>query len=246
MQEPRNTFGTSEHKTQSFGAQRAYSIPEMTAESEPGLLLFEEISNSPRVGYWLRRLEEHDLELAHHSLLAGATASIFACSLNLDCHEQKVLVIGTLLHDIGKLQISPSLLHKTEPLTSDERMELERHPANGVLLLQEDGWESDIIEIVHHHHERLNGSGYPLGLHQAEIGRLVQMAALCDIFSALIEDRSYRPSTRKPIEKMRLMKDEIDGPLLNEFSHVVPKVAYRVQSRLKYKTEGGPYSAAHS
>jgi putative nucleotidyltransferase with HDIG domain len=218
----------------------------MTAKSEPALLLFEEMRSSPRVGYWLRRLEEHDLELAHHSLLAGATASIFACSLNLDCHERKLLVIGTLLHDVGKLQISPSLLHKTEPLTSDERMELERHPVNGVRLLQEAGWEPEVLEIVHHHHERLNGSGYPLGLHKAQIGRLVQMAALCDIFSALIEDRSYRPSTRKPIGMMRLMKDQIDGPLLSEFSHVVPKVAYRVQSRLKYKTEDGLYSAVHS
>jgi putative nucleotidyltransferase with HDIG domain len=198
----------------------------------------------------LTRIEEHDRGLFEHVLLAGAIASLFALAADLPPDQQRVIVTGTLLHDVGKLKIASGLLHKAGPLTQAERKEMERHPEYGLNMLQHGDWDPEVLDIVHLHHERLDGSGYPGGLRADKIGKLVRMVTLCDVFSALIEERSYRPRPRQPLEIMRVMDTELDLSLLALFSQSVPAFAYRAQRLLKVQVDGGlfaiPVSAVQS
>nr|WP_169315307.1 HD domain-containing phosphohydrolase [Terriglobus roseus] len=173
-----------------------------------------------------------------HSLLAGAIASVFARSVSLSTGDELLLVTGALLHDVGKVLIDRLILQKNGPLTSAERIELERHPEFGYRLLKEDGWDPAILELVHLHHERLDGSGYPHRFHAEKIGRLVRMVTLCDVFSALIEERSYRPSPRRPLEIMSVMTSELDGPLFGVFAEGVAELAFSAQRFLKLEMSG--------
>jgi len=205
---------------------------------ELGLRLFRKIRDKPRIKHWLNRMQSHDLQLFEHSLLAGAVASVFTRSLDLSSEDQHLLVTGALLHDVGKVSIDSLLLQKSGPLTSWERLELERHPELGYKLLAKDGWEPEILELVHLHHERLDGSGYPHGLLAERIGTLVRMVSVCDVFSALVEDRSYRPSPCRPLDIMGVMTSELDGALLGIFLEDAADLAFRAQRVLKLEMSG--------
>jgi HD-GYP domain-containing protein (c-di-GMP phosphodiesterase class II) len=211
-------------------------------EFERGLSFFEEIRSAPRVRNWLQQMKLHDIQLLQHSLLVGAIASLFTCSVRLSPAEKHLFVTGALLHDVGKVSISRQILQKCGPLTPNERRQLERHPELGQKLLCDDGWESEILELVHLHHERLDGSGYPNGLSAEGIGKLVRMVTLCDIFSALIEDRSYRPSPPKPLDIMEVMTSELDVTLFKVFSRKVPQLAYMAQKILKLEMSDASFA----
>ena len=205
----------------------------MNAELQLGMERFQTLRNSPELSHWLQRMYSHDRDLYRHSLLTGVMASLFCRSAALKERDAHLLVTGALLHDVGKLSIRRETLQKNGPLTLRERAELECHPERGTLLLQPEGWGTEVLDMVHHHHERLDGSGYPEGLADGSIRRLVRMLMLCDVFSALIEPRSYRPSPRRPIEIMAAMGEEFDGELLRAFSKDVPDLAYQAQKILQ-------------
>lgn len=210
----------------------------MDSDLEVGLRLFRKFRHSQRIERWLAEMQAHDLELFQHSLLAGAIASLFTRSVSLSPNEEQLLVTGALLHDVGKVTIDRQILQKSGPLTSPERLEVERHPEMGYRLLEKEGWEPEILELVHLHHERLDGSGYPHGFFAEKIGRLVRMVSLCDVFAALIEERSYRPSPRRPIDIMSVMTAELDDSLLGVFAQDVPHLAYSAQRILKLELSG--------
>lgn len=108
-------------------------------------------------------------------------------------HRLINLVIGAVLHDIGKTRIPMSILNKPGKLTADEFEIVKSHASMGAeILRQHGGFVKEVIDIAHYHHERWDGTGYPKGLKGVQIEKHVQIAAVCDVYDALTTSRSYK------------------------------------------------------
>jgi HD-GYP domain-containing protein (c-di-GMP phosphodiesterase class II) len=98
-----------------------------------------------------------------------------------------------MVHDIGKARVPIAILEKPTQLTDDEMAVMRMHPEFGLETLKNaSGLGQDMLDIVIHHHEYLDGSGYPHGLSASEISDFVRIATICDVFGALLERRAYK------------------------------------------------------
>jgi len=128
--------------------------------------------------------------------------------------------LGALLHDIGKSQIAPAILRSRGALTEGQWRIMKQHPCDGQRILEERGGVSDIaLDIVRHHHEKLDGSGYPDQLVDGSISPHSRVVAICDIFDALTTRRCYRDAMNS-FPSLRLMKEEFAGKIDAEFFRV--------------------------
>ena len=119
-------------------------------------------------------------------------AQVIAMQMGWQSGELSDLRYGTILHDIGKIQISESILRKEGPLDDDEWAEMKRHPQMGVDLIKDVDYLVRAIPIILHHHERWDGRGYPEGLSKEEIPLPARIASIADSFDAMTTVRSYR------------------------------------------------------
>jgi HD-GYP domain-containing protein (c-di-GMP phosphodiesterase class II) len=128
-----------------------------------------------------------------------------------------------MFHDIGKAKIPLAVLDKPGRLDNGERALIETHPAAGYNVLKGTGGiTSEILDAVRHHHEFLDGSGYPDALCAANISDIVRILTISDIFAALIEDRRYKPSMPRAqaYEILCGMRGKLEGPLVAAFRNV--------------------------
>lgn len=129
-----------------------------------------------------------------HCLLVTGVAVGFGIEVGFSGVDVSRLGIAATLHDIGKACIPLSILDKPGRLDASENEIMKRHPGTGYDLLKDiPGMTPEILDGVRHHHEYLDGSGYPDGLTSSKISDLVRLLTISDIFAALIEDRRYRP-----------------------------------------------------
>jgi hypothetical protein len=130
--------------------------------------------------------EEHTRRVALRSVQVGE-------ELGLPPGRLRTLATGGLLHDIGKLSVPDEVLKKPGALDQEEYELIQRHPENGRRLLRElGGFQDQVLRLVHDHHERLDGSGYPQGLSATELDLDTRILAVCDVYDALISTRVYR------------------------------------------------------
>lgn len=129
---------------------------------------------------------------------------------------------GLLLHDIGKLQIPPEILDKTDPLTEEECMLIVEHPQKGLAIVE--SWmdlSEDVRSILMNHHERLDGSGYPNGLSGGDISIPSRVCAIADTFDAITTNRSFqdRKSSFKALAEMKAheIPQRLDEKLFRDF-----------------------------
>jgi putative nucleotidyltransferase with HDIG domain len=140
-------------------------------------------------------LDARDRETEGHSIRVSQMACKLGEAMNIDAHELKALERGSLLHDIGKIGISDTILHKPGPLSDDEWKIMRLHPDIGAHIVEDIPFLQDTISIIQHHQERWDGSGYPAKLKGKEIPILARIFAVVDAFDALTSKRPYR----KPI-----------------------------------------------
>jgi len=145
----------------------------------------------------------------HHSTEIAELAKKVSAHLGYDEATQSKVFIAGLLHDVGKLDISTDILHKNGPLNPDERFEMNRHAYfTRKVLEQIDGFD-DIVNMAANHHEKIDGTGYSMGITGDDLSELEKLMAICDIFQALTEERPYRANMR--LEKVQsIMKDMVD------------------------------------
>jgi putative nucleotidyltransferase with HDIG domain len=130
--------------------------------------------------------EEHTRRVALRAVQVGD-------ELGLPSPQLRSLAVGGLLHDIGKLRCPDEILKKPGPLTDAEYAVVREHADAGRKLLKELGGFGDtVLRLVRNHHERLDGSGYPQGLTDAEIDLDTRILAVCDVYDALRSARVYR------------------------------------------------------
>ena len=139
------------------------------------------------------RLADKDTYTEEHTRRVALRAVQVGEELGLPPGRLRTLAVGGLLHDIGKLSIPDEILKKPGSLEPGEYAVIQRHPENGKSLLRELGGFADgVLRLVHDHHERLDGTGYPRGLREAELDLDTRILAVCDVYDALISTRVYR------------------------------------------------------
>jgi putative nucleotidyltransferase with HDIG domain len=172
---------------------------------------------------WLETVRRHHEGTFQHCLLVAGVTVDFGLSLGLAKPDIERLYSAAMFHDIGKAKIPLALLDKAGFLDDHERMLIETHPAAGHEILKENAAISpEILDAVRHHHEYLDGSGYPDALCDGSISDIVRILTISDIFSALIERRSYRPSMprERAYETLRDMHGKLEMPLVAAFRDV--------------------------
>lgn len=167
-----------------------------TVSQDAVLPLVEEISASvwrnPAALISVARLKTHDDYSYLHSVAVSALMLALARQLKLDERLVRMAGVGGLMHDLGKAFMPLEILNKPGRLTDEEFAVMKSHPAAGAQALQEGGCESDIVDIALHHHERMDGRGYPDGLREDEISLLSRMGAVCDVYDAVTSVRPYK------------------------------------------------------
>ncbi|PLV55732.1 HD-GYP domain-containing protein [Thermotoga sp. SG1] len=142
---------------------------------------------------------------AIHSRNVAKIAFLIGKKMGLKRKELKTLEMAGYLHDIGKIAVSEHVLNKSGKLSDEEFEIIKKHPVVGADILKEYSELSHVVPVILYHHERTDGSGYPLGLKNSEIPLLARILAVADVFDALTSDRPYRPAM-KPEDALSLIK----------------------------------------
>ena len=188
-----------------------------TAESRPlvgdlraaDLVAEEEAFLGARVRALTQRLHAKDESTEEHTRRVALRAVQVGEELGLAPGRLRALAIGGLLHDIGKLSVPERVLKKPGALDDEEFAVVKRHPEWGIKLLRElGGFAPAVHELVHNHHERLDGKGYPRGLTECELALDTRILTVCDVYDALVSPRVYRPAWSHDAA-MALLHDEV-------------------------------------
>ena len=175
---------------------------------------------------WLTTVRRHHEGTYQHCLLVTGVAVDFGLSLGMSKADVERLYSAAMFHDIGKARIPLAVLDKPGRLDDRERALIETHPAMGYdALTGTPGIAPEILDAVRHHHEYLDGSGYPDGLCADSIADIVRILTISDIFAALIEARTYKLTMPRATayEILMGMKGKLEGPLVEAFKEVALK-----------------------
>lgn len=168
-------------------------------------------------------LETRDLETSGHSERVVTYSLRLGREYGLDSHRMKALEFGSLLHDIGKIGVPDSILRKPAKLTDEEWVLMRQHPVHGQQILRGIEFLAGAARVVAQHHEKWDGSGYPLGLSADDIDLCARIFAVADAFDAMTSDRVYRKG--KPYAAAAQELDDWAG---KQFDPQVVKAFHRV------------------
>ncbi len=172
-----------------------------------------------------RAIEAKDSYTQGHVERVSRLAVSLGEHLGLPEEDIDALRKGGVLHDIGKIGVPDKILNKAGPLTSEERSIIRMHPDQGAKICEKLKSIRGAIPVIRHHHERMDGTGYPDQLSGEEIPLLARVMTIVDIYDALTTTRSYRK--RLPPEvALEIMRDEVnkgwwDKHVLNEFEDLL-------------------------
>ena len=172
---------------------------------------------------WLTTVGCHHVDSYRHCLFVTGFAVAFAQNLGMRDDDQRRLARAALLHDVGKAFIPVAILDKPGTLSEQEMAEVRLHPRRGYdALVAQGGFPAEMLDVVLHHHELLDGTGYPNGLRSNQISDIVRLTTIVDIYAALVEKRAYRlPFTHaRAFTLMEAMGGKLDQQLLQAFRPV--------------------------
>ncbi len=162
-----------------------------------------------------------------HSVRVGQLAMMLGEQVGVPDNLKQHLEIGGYLHDIGKIGVRDAVLLKPGALTPEERAMIEQHPRIGLDILAPVDLPKEVLAFVGSHHEKLDGSGYPLGIKGEELTIVTRIGTVADIYDALVTDRPYKRGLTPEQCMEILMRDVWDGKLDQEIveamNHLVPR-----------------------
>lgn len=183
--------------------------------------LAEQVIANPDALVWLTHLRSRDEYTATHCINVCILALTFGRDLELDEKQLHSLGMGALLHDLGKMRVPDEILNKPARLTKDEFETMMQHPAIGHAMLVDDhDLSSESLHVVLHHHERLDGGGYPRGMAGDEIPLLTRITSIVDVYDAITSDRCYHDGISPALALENLFKwsaGNYDVALLEKF-----------------------------
>jgi len=156
--------------------------------------MLESVQRNPQAFLWINRVKKADSYTYRHLIGTAVWCGVFGRHLGLEQDELEDLTLGGLLLDVGKSKLPRELLEKTDTLTDAEFVVLKTHVEHSVRILSGNGRVSNrVMRMVASHHERWNGSGYPLGLTGTEIPVYGRIGGLIDSFEAMTSPRPFHP-----------------------------------------------------
>ncbi len=159
---------------------------------EKSLALINETHSSVDLLDMIHNMRDFDDTTYAHSLNVGLLCHIFAKWLNMSDEEANLAMMCGLLHDIGKLMVPDAILKKPGRLTTTEYEQVKEHPTNGYIVFLHQNIDIHIKNSALMHHERCDGSGYPMQLKSAQIDPYAKMVAIVDVYDAMTSARIYR------------------------------------------------------
>jgi len=201
-------------------------------------------------------LDARDQYTAGHSAAVAIYARDIAERMGLPEERQELVHLCGLVHDIGKIGLPAGLLEKPGPLTLEERRQMERHSEIGERILRNVDDYSEIADVVRSHHERIDGMGYPDGLHRDEIPLLARIIGVADAYDAMTSDRPYREALPSRVARMRLaqaVETQFDTTVVAAFEAILAAAdeSYRsgrgssfMRERLQFEQEEAGVAAA--
>jgi HD-GYP domain-containing protein (c-di-GMP phosphodiesterase class II) len=159
-----------------------------------------------------------------------------AARLDLPDDQQQLAHLCGLVHDIGKIGLPPGLLEKPGALTLEERRQMQEHSTIGERILAKVEDYAEIAKIVRHHHERMDGMGYPDGIAGDEIPLISRILTVADAYNAMTSDRPYRDAMPSRVARMRLaqgIEGQFDTTIVAAFEAILAGAAddYRTATR---------------
>ncbi|PSL44438.1 HD-GYP domain-containing protein (c-di-GMP phosphodiesterase class II) [Salsuginibacillus halophilus] len=187
--------------------------------------VMEDLQNSEEALSLLSDAFAYDSYIFTHSLNVTMYTLRLAMAHGYNRQELRAIGMGAILHDIGKMQLKPEVLHKTGKLDDHEFEHIKKHPEMGFLMLKD---QPNISLLTAHcayqHHERLNGSGYPRGIAEEAIHPYAKILAVADVFDAVTSNRVYRKAML-PHEGMEILYAGVgelfDDRLVDTFSRII-------------------------
>jgi putative nucleotidyltransferase with HDIG domain len=183
-----------------FAAQRFYRLYQEERAAARQL----ERANLSFAAALVATLDARDRYTAGHSAAVAVYARDIAERIGLTPADQQLAHLAGLVHDVGKVGLPPGLLEKPGPLTLDERRIMEEHSSIGERILGNVEGYSEIARIVRHHHERVDGNGYPDGLQKSEIPLISKIIGVADAYDAMTSGRPYRDAMPSRVARLRL------------------------------------------
>jgi hypothetical protein len=169
-------------------------------------------------------LDARDQYTAGHSAAVAVYSRDIAKRMGLDEATQQKVYVSGLVHDIGKIGLSAGLLEKPGALTLDERRQMQEHSAIGERILANVETYPDIAVIVRHHHERVDGNGYPDNLDGDDIPLLSRIIAVADAYNAMTSNRPYREAMPSRVARLRLaqaVESQFDTSVVAAFEAIL-------------------------
>ena len=192
------------------------------ASSAPGLVseIADSVTRNPSALISLARIKTADEYTFMHSVAVCALMVGLARQMGLGEEATQQAGLAGLLHDLGKAHIPLEILNKPGKLSDAEFALMRGHPGAGHALLQGQGLPAPVLDACLHHHEKIDGTGYPHRLPAEQITTLARMAAICDVYDAITSDRPYKAGW-DPAESLRRMaewtRDHLDQRLYQAF-----------------------------
>ncbi len=165
----------------------------------------DSISRNKNAFVSLARLKHKDDYTYMHSIAVCALMVALAKELNLSSDEARLAGLAGLLHDIGKVGVPLEVLNKPGALTQEEFTLVKMHPVHGhALLTQAQVTEPIILDVCLHHHEKMNGRGYPHQYRDSDISLFAKMGAVCDVYDAITSNRPYKAGWEPGVSLQRM------------------------------------------
>jgi putative nucleotidyltransferase with HDIG domain len=193
-------------------------------------------------------LDARDRYTAGHSAAVAIYAKDIAERMGLVEEEQRLAHLCGLVHDIGKIGLPPGLLEKPGALTLDERRQMEEHSAIGERILRNVDDYAEIARIVRHHHERVDGEGYPDGIRGFEIPLISRIISVADAYNAMTSDRPYRDAMPSRVARLRLaqaVEAQFDTNVVAAFEAILAGATeeYRSGLNVAFESEASHHEA---
>ena len=174
-------------------------------------------------------VETKDFYTRGHSERVSRGSVMIAGEIGMRAERVEAIRYAGMLHDVGKLGVPTSVLQKRSALTDDEYAAVQLHPMRGLDIVREIGFLDEALAGIMHHHERIDGRGYPMGLAGDEIPEFARVLAVADAFDAMTSDRSYRGARPVPeaiAEMRKCAGQQFDPAFVDAFIAAIERLGW--------------------
>lgn len=210
-----------------YAAQRLFILYRQQRDTSEKLVTANERLEKANLSFataLVTTLDARDRYTAGHSAAVAVYSRDIASRMGLDAGQQDLVHLCGLVHDIGKIGLAVGLLEKPGPLSLDERRQMEAHAEIGERILANVADYAEISLVVRHHHERVDGQGYPDGLIGSDIPLLARIIAVADAYDAMTSDRPYRDAMPSRVARVRLaqaVESQFDTSVVAAFEAIL-------------------------